>query len=120
MEGTDKALLRIVIYARLSKNRHGPSTNTAIQVAECESEAAYYAKDHGYRLVIVERFEEDDVSASKYSTKPRPLYGQVLKLVRDNKIDMIWSTETERHACQPGNSRSMSSGVAASFIERPY
>lgn len=99
MKGT--ATLRIVIYGRLSKNRHGLSTNTTIQVSECEAEAAYYAREHGYTLVIVERFEEDDVSASKYSTKPRPLYEQVLQLVRQNRVDMIWSTETERLVRRP-------------------
>jgi hypothetical protein len=35
--------VRIAIYARLSKNRNGLSTNTAIQVAECLEEARYYA-----------------------------------------------------------------------------
>jgi site-specific DNA recombinase len=97
----NQSTLRIVIYARLSKNRHGLSTNTAIQVAECELEAACYARDHGLNLVIVGRFEEDDVSASKYSTKPRPLYEQILQLVRTNKVDMIWSTETERLVRRP-------------------
>lgn len=94
-------ILRIVVYARLSKNRHGLSTNTALQVAECETEAQYYAKDHGAQLVIIERLEEDDVSASKYSTKPRPLYEQALQLVRQNKVDMIWSTEPERLVRRP-------------------
>lgn len=94
-------VLRIVIYARLSQNRRGLSMATAIQVEECEREAKYYAKDHGCRIVIVEKFEEDDVSASRYSKKPRPLYEQVLQLVRSNKVDMIWSTEPERLCRRP-------------------
>src|SRR5215469_17550915 len=97
----DARALRIVIYARLSKNRHGLSTNTAIQVAECEHEAKYYAKDHGCELVIVEKFEEDDVSASSFSTKPRPLYDQTLQLIRDNKVDGIFATEMERLCRRP-------------------
>ena len=94
-------VLRIVIYARLSQNRRGLSTATAIQVEECEREARYYAKDHGVQIVIVDKFEEDDVSASRYSKKPRPLYEQVLQLVRSNKVDMIWSTEPERLCRRP-------------------
>lgn len=94
-------VVRIVIYARLSKNHRGLSTATSIQVDECEREARYYAKVHGYQIVIVERFEEDDVSASKYSTKSRPLYEQTLQLVRQNKVDMIWSTEPERLVRRP-------------------
>lgn len=101
MNQTERAILRIVIYARLSKNRHGLSTNTAIQIAECESEAAYYAKEHGVKLVIVERFEENDISASKFSDKPRPLYEAMMRLVEQNKIDMIWATEMERVARRP-------------------
>lgn len=101
MNQTEQAILRIVIYARLSKNRHGLSTNTAIQIAECESEAAYYAKDRGLKLVIVERFPEDDKSASKYSDKPRPLYDLMLNLIRANKVDMVWCTETERLVRRP-------------------
>jgi DNA invertase Pin-like site-specific DNA recombinase len=94
-------VVRIVIYARLSQNRRGLSTATAIQVAECETEARYYAKDDGVQIVIVDKFEEDDVSASRYSKKPRPLYEQVLQLVRTNKVDMIWATEPERLCRRP-------------------
>jgi site-specific DNA recombinase len=89
--------LRIIIYARLSKNRNGLSTNTKIQVAECLEEARYYAKTRGLELVLAaDPFEEDDVSASRYSKKPRPKYDMVLNLIRANKVDMIWSTEQER------------------------
>ncbi len=94
-------VVRIVIYGRLSKNRRGLSTNTVIQVEECERESRYYAKDHGVRIVIVERFEEDDVSASRYSTKPRPLYEQMLRLIQQNKVDQVWCTEPERLVRRP-------------------
>lgn len=93
--------LRIVIYSRLSMNRSGLSTNCAIQVAECEEEAGWYARDHGSRLTIVEKFQEDDVSASRYSTKPRPLYEQMLSLIAQNQVDMVWATETERLVRRP-------------------
>jgi site-specific DNA recombinase len=93
--------LRIVIYTRLSKNRGGLSTNTSIQVAECLSEAQYYARQHHVRLVVVSIFEENDVSASKYSKKPRPDYLTVIELIKANKIDEIWATESERLVRRP-------------------
>lgn len=93
--------LRIVIYARLSKNRHGLSSNTAIQVAECETEARYYAKDHKLKLVVVERLEENDISASTYSKNVRPLYNHMLNLIRQDKVDMVWCTEPERLIRRP-------------------
>ncbi|QNA75357.1 recombinase family protein [Streptomyces sp. So13.3] len=93
--------LRAVVYARLSKNRYGLSTNTAIQVAECLEEARHYARDRGRELVVVASFEEDDVSASRYSTKPRPDYDQVVDLVRGNWADVIFGTEMERLCRRP-------------------
>jgi DNA invertase Pin-like site-specific DNA recombinase len=94
-------VVRIVIYARLSQNRSGLSTNTAIQVAECEKEAEWYARDNHVQVVIVERFEEDDKSASKFSTKPRPLFERMLLMTQQNKVDMVWCTEPERLVRRP-------------------
>jgi DNA invertase Pin-like site-specific DNA recombinase len=88
--------LRIVVYARLSKNRSGLSTNTSIQVTECLTEAQYYARQSGLKLEIVGIYEENDVSASKYSKKPRPDYLDILELIRANQVDVIFSTEMER------------------------
>ena len=68
----------IAIYARLSKNRNGLSTNTAIQVAECLEEVRCYAADRHLAPEIVVIFEENDISASKYSKKPRPDYEQLV------------------------------------------
>lgn len=93
--------VRIVIYARLSKNRSGLSTNTSIQVAECLDEAQYYAKQHSLKLIVVAIFEENDVSASKYSTKPRPDYLTVIELINANKVDIIFATEMERLCRRP-------------------
>lgn len=78
------------IYARLSRNRHGLSTNCAIQEAECRD----YAADQG--VEIVASFEDDDISASKFSTKPRPGLDRLLKLVEDNRVNVIYVTELSR------------------------
>jgi DNA invertase Pin-like site-specific DNA recombinase len=94
-------VIRIGIYARLSKNRNGLSTNTSIQVAECLDEAQYYAKQHSLKLAVAAIFEENDVSASKYSTKPRPDYLALIDLVSANKVDVIFATEMERLCRRP-------------------
>jgi hypothetical protein len=53
---SDRPEWPVAIYARLSKNRGGLSTNTAIQVAECREEAGYIARERGVRLVEVAIF----------------------------------------------------------------
>lgn len=94
-------ILRVLIYARLSRNRNGLSTNTSIQVHECVNEAQYYARQRSLKLIVVAIFEENDVSASKYSKKPRPDYLSVLELVKTNQVDVIFSTEMERLCRRP-------------------
>lgn len=91
----------VAIYARLSKNRYGLSTNTAIQVAECREEARYAARERGVKLVEVAIFEEDDISASKFSTKPRPLWDRMLELIRAGRVHTVMSTESERLLRKP-------------------
>ena len=54
------------IYARLSKNRRGLSDNCEIQIAEGQG----YAGDKLWPVGLVT--SDDDISASKFSTKPRP------------------------------------------------
>jgi len=93
--------LRIIIYARLSKNRSGLSTNTSIQVTECLDEALYYARQNGLKLVVAAIYEENDVSASKYSTKPRPDYLDILEFIKANQVDIIFATEMERLCRRP-------------------
>lgn len=93
--------VRIGIYARLSKNRNGISTNTAIQVAECLEEARHYASDRQLTPEIAVILEENDISASRYSIKERPDYEYLLELIRQNKVDVIFATETERLVRRP-------------------
>jgi site-specific DNA recombinase len=94
---------RVIIYARLSKNRYGLSTNTAIQVGECRDEAESEARLRGRTLDLVKVFEEDDVGASKFSKKPRPLWEQMLDFVRANRVDTVMSTEPERLCRKPAD-----------------
>lgn len=78
------------IYSRLSRNRHGLSTNCAIQEAECRD----YAADQGVDIAAV--FSDDDRSASRYSTKPRADYERLLKAVAGNQVQVIYVTELSR------------------------
>jgi site-specific DNA recombinase len=94
-------ILRVVIYARISKIGKSNSTNTAIQVAECMREIKYLAKDRGVKVIIVAIFQEDDKSASKYSKKPRPMWNRTVELVHGNWVDMVMATEMERLTRRP-------------------
>lgn len=94
-------VVRIAVYARLSKNRNGLSTNTAIQVAECLEEIKYYAAARGVKVEIVVVFEENDVSASRYSKKPRPDFQSLIELIKQNKVDVVFATEMERLVRRP-------------------
>lgn len=78
------------IYARLSRNRSGLSTNCAIQTAEARA----YAEDQDVEIVAT--FADDDISASRYSTKSRPDYERLLKAIQANQIQVIYVTELSR------------------------
>lgn len=81
---------RSAIYARLSKDRTGLSPNCQIQT----DEATDYAAERGYAVVCL--LQENDVSASKYSSKPRPIYDQLLARIKANEIDVVLATEMTR------------------------
>src|SRR4051794_26897731 len=78
------------IYARLSSDRAGLSINTAIQ----RREAAAYIEGLGWQLAV-ER-TDDDTSASRYSTKPRPGYQALLADIRAGRVEIVVCTEMTR------------------------
>lgn len=82
--------MRVAIYARLSRDKSGISENTDIQMAECRE----YAHDKGWQVVSV--FQDNDISASKFSTKPRPGYQTLLIAIRNDGIEAILVTEMTR------------------------
>jgi site-specific DNA recombinase len=82
--------MRAAIYPRLSKDRSGISENVEVQIAECET----YAEAHSWTVVGV--YPDNDLSASKYSTKPRPGYQALLAAICANQIDVVVVTEMER------------------------
>jgi site-specific DNA recombinase len=83
-------LVDAAIYARLSKNRRGLSDNCQIQ----EAEGRAYADEKGWRIVFVGR--DDDISASKFSTKPRPDYERLVTAIEAGEIEVIVCTEMPR------------------------
>jgi site-specific DNA recombinase len=84
------------LYARLSKKRKTPdnpkglSENVEIQIAEDQA----YAEDKLWSVVLVT--SDDDISASKYSTKPRPGYNELVAAVMAGQIEVIICTEMTR------------------------
>jgi site-specific DNA recombinase len=82
--------MRAARYARLSKNRQGLSTNTQVQLDEC----ARYIEDEGWTLGVTH--SDDDRSASRYSTKPRPGYAALLADITAGRVEVIVVTEMTR------------------------
>jgi site-specific DNA recombinase len=83
-------LVDAAIYARLSKNRRGLSDNCEIQ----ELEGRAYADEKGWRIVFVGR--DDDISASKFSNKPRPDYERLVSAIEAGQVEVIICTEMPR------------------------
>src|SRR5207248_489340 len=105
--GGGGAIVRIAIYARLSRDPSGLSTNTSIQVAECLGAATRHAQDRGLRVKVVVVFEENDTSASKYSKKERPDFQRLIELIRQNRVNAIFATEVERLVRQPAEAEQL-------------
>ena len=101
------AIVRIAIYARLSRDPGGLSVNTSIQVAECLEEARRYVQDRLLRARVVVIFEENNVSASAYSKKKRPDFQRLIELIEQNEIDVILATEVERLVRQPAEAEQL-------------
>jgi site-specific DNA recombinase len=81
---------RVLIYARLSRNKAGLSQSVEFQIAECTE----FARAQGWE--IVGTFSDDDISASKYSTKPRPGYNGLIAGLHDGRGDVVLVTEASR------------------------
>jgi DNA invertase Pin-like site-specific DNA recombinase len=87
---TEQDGMRVAIYARLSKDTSGVSENVEIQIQETKA----HARSMGYRIAGI--FSDNDISASKYSNKPRPGYQTLLAAVRRNTVEAILITEMPR------------------------
>src|SRR3954454_6174419 len=82
--------VRAAIYPRLSKDRTGLSPNTTIQEMECQD----YAAGQGWEVLGV--FPDTATPASRYSSKPRPGYTDLLHAIRTNRVEVALCTEMSR------------------------
>jgi site-specific DNA recombinase len=82
--------VRVAIYARISRDSSGISENVDIQVMECRR----YAEDRGWE--VVSTFSDNDISASKYSTKPRPGYNTLITALKNDEIEAVLVVEMSR------------------------
>jgi DNA invertase Pin-like site-specific DNA recombinase len=83
--------MRVILYGRLSRVIGGGlSENIDIQLEEGRA----YAAEEGWQVVA--ELSDNDISASKYSKKPRLGYQQALELIRANRADGIVITEMSR------------------------
>jgi site-specific DNA recombinase len=86
------AAMRTAVYARLSDDEAGEGENVDIQKTECADHAA--EKDPPWE--VVGTFEDNDISASRYSTKPRPGYLALLASIRAGAVEAVLVTEMPR------------------------
>jgi site-specific DNA recombinase len=84
------AVMRTALYARLSRDWASESENVEIQKAE----GAEYADGKGWE--VVGTFGDNDISASRYSTKPRPGYLALLASIRAGAVEAVLVTEMPR------------------------
>ncbi|MFE6742318.1 recombinase family protein [Streptomyces tubercidicus] len=87
---TTRPALRAVIYARVSSDPHNRGKSVADQVAECKRECEH----RGWHLVEV--FEDNDRSASRYATKERKNYARLVEFLRAGKADVLMTWESSR------------------------
>jgi site-specific DNA recombinase len=82
--------MRVAIYARISRDSSGISENVDIQIMECRR----YAEDRGWE--VVGTWTDNDISASKYSTKPRPGYNTMITALKNDGIEAVLVVEMSR------------------------
>ena len=78
------------VYCRLSADRSGLSEAVEIQEQECQA----WALDIEVEVAGV--FVDNDISASRYSTKPRPGYGALVDAIQGGAVDTVIVTEMTR------------------------
>lgn len=83
--------MRAAIYNRISDDRReGQALGVARQRADCEA----LAKRLGY--AVVDRFTDNDISASEFTRKARPEYQRLLAAIRDGEVDVVLAWHTDR------------------------
>jgi site-specific DNA recombinase len=89
--------LRTVIYARLSKTEKKKQTVESIeaQIADCMTWANDDSRHPSVVYEVVAVFQ-DNITASRFSTKDRPDFVRMMQLIRAGKVDAVLVTEQSR------------------------
>jgi len=83
-------VVRVAIYCRISKDDEGD----ALGVKRQQKEALTFCAEHGYEEPTF--FEDNDVSASRYSRKRRPEFDRMLDAARAGELDVIVLYDLDR------------------------
>lgn len=84
------APLRAVIYTRISRDSEARGEGVTRQLGDCQA----LAERLGYEVVGL--FEDNDVSASTASRKPRPRYDAMMEAVRAGQVDVVLAYSLSR------------------------
>lgn len=87
--------MRAAIYTRISKDREGRELGVQRQEGLCRDLAA----QRGYEVVAV--FQDNDISASTRSSRPRPSYDDMLRRARLREFDVILAYSNSRLTRRP-------------------
>jgi DNA invertase Pin-like site-specific DNA recombinase len=82
--------MRCIIYDRISDDPEGQRENVEIRL----DESRLYAEAQDW--AVVAEFSDNDISASKYSTKERPQYEEMFRAVAAGACEIVLTTEMER------------------------
>jgi site-specific DNA recombinase len=80
-----------VTYARLSKVEYRKQTVESVE-AQIAENLAWAAEHH---VEVIASFQ-DNLTASRFSTKDRPGFLQMMRVIRDEQPDMVIVTEQSR------------------------
>lgn len=86
---------RTAIYKRISSDPLGKREGVERQDEDTRAAALRMNAD------VVAVFEENDRGASRYSTKPRPLYADLIRRARGGEFDVILAYSTSRLTRRP-------------------
>jgi site-specific DNA recombinase len=82
--------VRAVIYTRVSSDPNDRGRSVEEQEAECRAVCSRNSWD------VVETFRDNDRSASRYATKARPQYRNLIEFIHAGKADVLVTWESSR------------------------
>ncbi|GAB3586328.1 recombinase family protein [Calidifontibacter terrae] len=93
--GNENENRKVVAYLRISRDAEGQSHGVTRQREDCEELARRHAFED------VEYIEENDMSASRFSKKPRPLYDAMMARIGHGEISTVLAYSTSRLTRRP-------------------